>query len=171
VFNSIKLPGQGTLKKAGPEFRPFTFPNSTFSISLPGEPKVEELPVKNHPSGLVLQRAVANYGNRTYIAAFGDVPAGEREQVTDGELPPLLEKLNVGALPGLEGTAPKSRTYRRDGQPAVSTDFKTKDGLRVGRIDSFFVGTRMHTVIAIVPPPLKASAEVNQFFASVKTKE
>lgn len=171
IFDSIRLPGQGPLKAAGPDFQPFSFKGVPGSVLLPAKPKVETLPMLGNPDHSVIVRATAEYGNRTYVAAYIDLPAeaaddmAEPDAVIEG-----LDEVSQDVIRNMGGKNLSRKSSTRDGNPLVTTEFSYDSGWGFGRIYATFKDLRAYIYLAGVPPCLKNSEEVAKFFGSIRLK-
>lgn len=169
VFDSVKLPKPvGPLKQAGPTLAPYAFPKIPVSVLLPGTPKVDEQTIKDNPYGLVIHRAVANYAGRTYVYAYGELPAEAVEHLTAESMPAFLEKANLDVTQSFKAKNVKSHSYKVGENTFFSTEFASPDGAMFGRVDSIVFDGRLYSFLALVPLPMKASSEVSRFYGSIK---
>jgi hypothetical protein len=168
VFDSVRLPGGvGPVKVAGPEFLPFTFPDTGVSVMLPGTPKTSLEPMPGNPYGLSLHVATTDYGNRTYFFAYEDVPDAAKEEVTPERLPQTLDGMNQEMIAGVKGKLVKRSTYTLHGISIKSAEFTApEDGY--GRVASFYSEGRIYILLVTVPGALKGAPELATFFGSIK---
>lgn len=167
IFDSIRLPGGGPQKVAGPDFQPFSFEGVPGSVLLPGKPKIEKLPVKDNPYHLTVTRAVAEYGNRTFLAAYMDLPAEAADSTQPDAVVEALDKESQSFVSGLGGKSLSRKSSTLDGNPLVTTEFSLGEGKGYGRVDAVYKDFRLYVYAVVFPTYLKGSEDVKRFFASV----
>jgi len=172
MFDSIKLPfGQGPLTEAGPKPAAFTFPGTDVLATMPGTPEVKVEALKGNRYGLTMHAAVVNYGNRSYLLAYSDIPEKVTKEALPDHLINLLEAWGDELVPGLKGKNIKERQYTVKGVTVLSSEFTSSPGIPAyGRIDTLYLKGRCYLLLAMVPQALKSSSEVVKFFGSLEIK-
>ena len=150
---------------AGPVFSRRKLMESPASTEMPGESKERTAPVNSKPDALVLHTQSANYGNRSYTAAYAEIPEGKGPK--EEEVSTALQAVNDDVVRSLKGKALPSVDTKLDGAYAIRTVASLGDN-GVAIVISSFHGLRLYTLLAVVPAPWKDHPEPKRFLESFK---
>lgn len=168
AFASIRLPKpEGTMTKPGPRFESVSLGTSGVTLEMPGKPKEEKMPL-GKAGELGVNRFTVNYGNRSYIAAYVDVPDEQLNSLTPDNTERLLQEMNADVVRSLKGQDAKSSKGEISGASTLRTTFVIGGGQGRGRVETLLHGTRLLTFMTLVPTPLADAVEVRRFFSSVQ---
>lgn len=155
----------GPLTVPGPTFVRRKLMESPASTEMPGLPHEESAPVNDKPGAMVVHRQTSTYGNRIYLAAYGDVP--EDKLPKEEEIPNILQALNDDVIRGLKAKAMPSVDTKLDGAYAIRT-VASLGANGVAIVVSSLRDGRLYSLVAVVPTPWKDHPEPKRFFDSFR---
>jgi hypothetical protein len=157
----------GPLITPGPVFQSFQPPTQSFSIFMPGTPRVEDEKITAAGPNTVSHRYLAEYGNRVYIAGYVDLES-DVSKASEGDQVKLLTLLLDHAASGLNAKPdgpPKPVT--RNGVVFQFINAYTSDGV-AARIEATLEGNRGFAAVMVFPYGHAGSSDIEQFFNSFK---
>lgn len=172
LFASLKLPpaiGKGSLKVAGPEFKPYPIGPTGLTVNLPKPPKTEDIDLPGAPKR-TLHRFAADYMNRAYVVSYMDLPDEALDDMDPEKLDALLEAIHADILRSFRGDNPQTGPGKSAGRDVLRTTCAPGNGAGYGRIESFVLGKRVVVLLAVAPTPFAKAPEIEGFFNSVKAE-
>lgn len=159
---SAKL-GRGPQKKAGPDLGLYKLEGAGMSVKLPA------LPVRSEthfgPRQILMIRFASRYGNRSFVAMYADLPEEPGQEIAGHERE-ILDAVTAEMIEASKGSARQDRVMTRGSVEVLSTTAQIAPNGSL-RIDSFFKGKRLYSLLAVGPTGYATSDEVKEIFDSI----
>lgn len=164
--------GRGPFKHAGPDLADYKLEGARLTVRLPAKPAKSEIAIGTPEIPGKLFRFTAAYGNRQYLCVYTDMPKELTDLIEPGQEPAdheeeMLQDVNDSAMTSMTPHGRHDMTYFLGKHKVLSSTAKMGHGGMV-RVDSFRDGTRIYSLMALIPEVLGETDEVKGFFKSMK---
>ena len=170
LFASLRLPpkaGKGPFTKAGPEMRRFPIGDIGATVELPREPVQEDLPLPG-PKQAIMHRFASRYMNRTFVAAYVDIPEGNFDPDNPDHVDLALTQYHADIAKNFKEKNPRNEPAKVGGFDGLRTVATTGDGAGFVWVESIVYRGRLISLLAVVPNYMSKSPEIDRFFASIQ---
>jgi hypothetical protein len=171
-FASIKLPpkvGQGPLKVAGPEFKPYTVGDTGVSIEFPNPPTLQNHDVPGIHKRKMSQY-ISTYVNRIFSIGHTDLEEDEVASMSPDEIAETLRQTHEQFARGLGVKSVKPVASKFAGRESFRSTYAVPKIFAQARVETVMIGRRAFFAMSLTPPVLAKSPEVEKFFASIKVE-
>jgi hypothetical protein len=167
-LDSVRLPGTGTTKQAGPQLARFPFGDNGLSALFLCSPARQESESGKGAGAVKVISYVSTYALRTFSVSYQDLPVIQSATLVGKKLDWAESQYITGMLQGLGAKKVKEQHLAIGPDPALCADF-TRNGNFAGKVLAYVHKDQVIILLAAGPAAYGDPKEVDLFLHSVES--